>query len=120
MRRRFESVEGDGLGSALTRAEALLGMEDADSRFTDLPTPDRIFLQVDPVEIKMRPHPHEAEEIRFSAQDVLGGRSRFEITVLYEYGGRQCHQHVMLDHEDTKALRDALEKAFDADRRSHP
>jgi len=91
-------------------------MTDADSRFTDLPTPDRFFLQVDPVEIEMRPHPHEEEEVRFSAQNVPGGRFGFEIAASYEYGGRQCHQHVTLDREGAEALRDALNEALGSDR----
>ncbi|WP_049987126.1 hypothetical protein [Halobellus rufus] len=92
-------------------------MADADSRFTDLPVPDRFFLSVDPVEIEMRPHPHEEDDIRFSAQNVPGGQFGFEIAASYEYAGRQCHQHVCLDREGAEALRDALDEALESDRR---
>jgi hypothetical protein len=82
-------------------------------RFTDIPTPDRFFLQVDLVEIEMRPMDHD--DIRFTTQNVPGGKFGFEIAASYEYAGYDCKQHVCLDREGAEALYDALGEALGKD-----
>lgn len=84
-------------------------------RYTEIPTPDRFFLQVDPVEIDMRPMDHD--DVRFETQLVPGGRFGFEICTGYDYAGYDCKQNITLDRDGAEALRDALDKALESDRR---
>lgn len=89
------------------------GGEDVD-RFTDLPTPDRFFLQLSSAEIDYRVEDWERDEIRFSGQNVPGGRFGFEIAASYTYAGYDCKQHFTLDVEGAVALRKALGDALES------
>ncbi|WP_117364975.1 hypothetical protein [Natrarchaeobaculum sulfurireducens] len=89
------------------------GGEEVD-RFTDLPVPDRFFLQISSAEIDYRVEDWERDEIRFSAQNVPGGKFGFEIAAAYSYAGYDCKQHFLLDVEGAVALRKALGEALEA------
>lgn len=84
-------------------------------RFTELPTPDRFFIQIEPAEIEMQPMDHD--DVDFHMQLVPGGSFAVELSASYSYAGRECNQHLSLDREGAEELYDALGKALEEDRR---
>ena len=84
-------------------------------RFTDLPQPDRFFMQIEPAEIEMQPMDHD--DVDFRMQLVPGGSFGVELSAHYSYAGRDCIQNLSLDREGAKALHEALGKALEQDHR---
>ncbi|WP_135302616.1 hypothetical protein [Haloarcula amylovorans] len=82
-------------------------------RFTNIPTPDRFFVSVGPkLDINHRPMDHEKEDIRFTGQNVPGGKFGFELAASYNHAGYDVNQHVCLDRDGAVALFDALANAL--------
>ena len=84
-------------------------------RFTDLPQPDRFFMQIEPAEIEMQPMDHD--DVSFRMQVVPGGGFAVEISANYSYAGRECTQNLSLDREAAQALYETLGEALEEDDR---
>jgi len=88
---------------------------DTIDRFTELPTPDRFFMQIEPAEIEMQPMGRD--DVDFRMQVVPGGSFAIVLSASYSYAGRDCIQNLSLDREGAKALHEALGKALEVDSR---
>lgn len=86
--------------------------ESEPDRFTDLPTPDRFFLSIGGAEVDMRPMEHD--DVRFTAQNVPGGRFGLELAAAYSYAGYDCKQHVTFDVDGAVELRNTIDAAIES------
>ncbi|ELZ84422.1 hypothetical protein C453_12786 [Haloferax elongans ATCC BAA-1513] len=84
-------------------------------RFTDLPAPDRFFMQIEPAEIEMRVF--DDDDVEFKLQHVPGGSFGTELSARYSYAGRDCVQIISMDREATEELRDTLDEILEVDSR---
>ena len=84
-------------------------------RFVIHPTPERLFVQIEPTEVEMRPMDHD--DVTFKSQLVPGGTFALELTAKYSYAGRDCHQHISLNREAAEELHERLGEVLEADPR---
>jgi len=84
-------------------------------RFVEHPDPDRVFMQIDPVEVEMRVRDHD--DVKLQTQLVPGGSFCVELTASFGYGGRDCSQHISLNREAAQSLYERLGKCLEEDDR---
>lgn len=90
-------------------------MADEVERFYDHPDPDRMFQMIEPAEIEMEVM--ESDDVRMRTQLVPGGSFAVELSVGYEYAGRDCTQNVSMGREAVKSLHQRLGRLLEADPR---
>lgn len=84
-------------------------------RFFDHPDPDRMFQMIEPAEIELEVM--DSDDVSMRTQLIPGGSFGVELSVKYQYAGRDCTQNVSMGREAAESLHQRLGRILEADPR---